>query len=174
MQVAVELNDAFEAKSGTSVGRCAILKRVDVVLDGLNCDAALLSSLLQQDGVVNTLCTRGDLLASHEEVVGVGEARIMRIEHRVERSRVYRVPIQHVEVCVVLFTHDPAESLLRLRGQVLELTLLNACLLKHFDAFAEIKLKDWVSALEILKRILLVDDSELASIPLLHLGEHEN
>lgn len=57
MEVAVELHDTLEAKPGTSVSRCSILERVDVVFDCLDWDAVGGGTFSQQFGIVNTLGT---------------------------------------------------------------------------------------------------------------------
>lgn len=158
MQVAVEFDYTFETEAGSTVSRCAILESLDVILNGRNFKTALLGSLLQEYGVVNTLSTGSDLLTSHEEVVRVGEALVSWVQHSVEGSSSDGVAVKHVEVSVVFLAHHLTESLLSLSSQVLELTLLEASFLEHLDTLTEVNFHDRVSTLEFFEGVLIVDD----------------
>ena len=47
-------------------------------------DLDLPHPLLEEDGVVDVLTTGKDLLASDEDIVGVGQLRVLRIRHGVK------------------------------------------------------------------------------------------
>jgi hypothetical protein len=64
------------------VGRRSEPEGVDVRLHGVWLDALLLHLLAEEVGVVDSLSSREDLLASHEEVVRVGEVLLQRREAR--------------------------------------------------------------------------------------------
>lgn len=164
VKVAVELHNALKTEAGTTVSGRAVLEGVDVVLDGVDGEAALDSALLEHLGVVDSLSAGSDLLASHKEVVRVGEAGVLGVQHGVEGSGRHGVAVEHVEVGVVLLTHDGAELLLGLSGEILEFGLLETSLVNELDTFSEVKLHDGLSALELLEGVLLVDDSELSSV----------
>lgn len=104
-QSAVQHHHPLQPDAAASVREGAVLERADVVADGVGVDAALLCSLLQDYWVVDTLGARCDLLPPHEEVVGAGEVRVVGAGHRVERSRLLRVSVQHVEVRVVFLAN---------------------------------------------------------------------
>jgi hypothetical protein len=82
----VEHNHSFEADSSTSVRVGSVFEAVDVVLDGLRVNSALLSSLLQDIGVMNPLGPTHNFLPSHKEVVGAGELWVVVTESRIESS----------------------------------------------------------------------------------------
>ena len=150
----------------------AVLEGVDVVLQGLHRDLEELCTLRKHVRIVNTLGSRCYLLATHEEIVGVGIVRIMRVKHCVEWSRVRWVPIEHVEVRVVLVSHQLAELLLGLARQVFKWLLLDSCLLQHLDALLEVQPDYRLFALERLKWVLLADDFQLLRVSLLKILEN--
>lgn len=80
----------------------SVLEGLEVFSDGLGVDALGDRPLLEQHGVVDSLCAGQDLLAPHEEVVGAGEVGVVLTQHGVEGTRGDRVPVEHVEVGVVL------------------------------------------------------------------------
>ena len=174
MQVAIEFNDTLETEASTTMWGCTVLEGVDVVLDCLNSETALFSSLLQEYGVVNTLSSGSDLLTSHEEIVRVSEAGVLRVQHSVKGSGTDGVSIQHVEVSVILLTHNSAKSFLSLSAQILEFRLLVASLIDKLNTFTEVELKDGVSTLEFLEGVLIIDNAKFTSISDLHLREHED
>lgn len=83
----------------------SVLEGVDVVADRGWVDSAFLGSLLEKEGVVETLSTRSDLLASHEEVVGAGEVWIVLARHGIERPGFLGVAMEHVEIGIVFLTN---------------------------------------------------------------------
>jgi hypothetical protein len=52
--------------------------------------------------------------------------------------------------------------------------LLDSCLMQKFDSLLEVKLKHWVSALELLEWILLINHTELLGMPCLDSFEHKD
>ena len=120
-------DDTLQTNSTAGVRRTSVLESIDVVLetrvlwvDGRDVFA---HSLLQELRVVNTLSTRQDFLAAHEEVEGVAVAGVGvrgavfvrgRVNgwHGVEGADVQRVLVQDVEVGAVLLEDETAEVLL--------------------------------------------------------------
>ena len=68
---------------------------------------------------MHSLRAREDLFAAHEEVVRVGQLRVLRVGHRVERSDLERELVNDGVVSVVLLLDDLAERLFG-RSAVLE------------------------------------------------------
>ncbi|KAH3666816.1 hypothetical protein OGAPHI_003265 [Ogataea philodendri] len=92
----------------------------------------ILSSVYE---VVNTLGSRQNLLATHEEVVRVRVVAVFRVWHRVERSDSQRELVQDVEVGVVLVAHQFTQQLLVLGGQVLVVVNVLSGVSQHLDTF---------------------------------------
>jgi hypothetical protein len=90
------------------MGWCSILEGINVLLDGLNWDLVMLSSLGKELWVMDSLGSTGDLFSSHEEVVGVSVVLIMRVKHGVEGSSIGGIPIEHVEISMILLPHQLA------------------------------------------------------------------
>lgn len=174
MQVAVELYNAFKAETSSRVGGCSVFKWVDVVFDCFYGNTTLSCSLSEEFWVVDTLGSWGNLFSAHEEVVGVCVSAVVGVNHSVEWSSTHRVSVKHVEVSVEFISHNFAKSLLSFRWQVLKWVLLDSCLMQKFDSFLEVKLKHWVSALEFLEWILLINHSELLGMPCLDSFEHKD
>jgi len=171
MQIAVEFNDTFETESGACMARCSVFHGVNVLAEGVNIEATFLGSLLEHHWVVNTLGTRGNFLTAHEEIVRVGEAAVLGVQHSVERSSAHGVAVKHVEVSVVLILDNAAKSLLGLSAQVLELILLVTSISEHLHTFAEVDLDNGVSTDKVLEGVLVVDNTELLGESLLHVLE---
>lgn len=57
VQIAEELDNTFEAETGTTMGGSTILERINVILNRLNCDVLGNGLLFKQFRVVNTLGT---------------------------------------------------------------------------------------------------------------------
>lgn len=163
LKTAEEFHDTLETEACTGMGGSTVLERIDVVLDGLDGDALGRGSLGEHDRVVHSLSSRGDLLSAHEEIVRVGVVLVMRVKHGVEGASIDGVAVKHVEVSIVLLPDEATESLLGLSGQVLKRVLIVASFLQHGDSFLEVHFENWVANLELLERILLVDDGELAT-----------
>lgn len=72
---------------------------------------------------MDTLCTTGDFLTSHEEIVGVGVVGVVRVEHGVEWTSIRGITVEHVKVSVVFFTDKSSKLLLVLSVQVLKWVL---------------------------------------------------
>ena len=96
--------------------RAAISEAVDVVLGtravGVDRGVVFAHLLGQQLRLVDTLSTRADLLATHEEIVRVRELGVMRGRHCVGRADVDRELVEDIEVGVVLLKDQAAEVLL--------------------------------------------------------------
>jgi len=174
MQVAVEFNDTFKTETGACMARCSVFHGVDVLAESADIEATVLGTLLEHRWVVNTLCTGGDLLTAHEEIVRVGEAAVLGVQHSVERSSANGVAVKHVEVSVVLLLDNATKSLLSLSAQVLELILLEAGISEHLHTFAEVDLDNGVCADEVVEGVLVVDDTELLGVSLLQILEQED
>uniref|UniRef100_A0A7S3CR00 Uncharacterized protein n=1 Tax=Strombidium rassoulzadegani TaxID=1082188 RepID=A0A7S3CR00_9SPIT len=165
VEVAVELDDSFEAEAGSSVGGGSVLEGVDVVLNGVDGDAEVLGSLGEHLGVVDSLGSAGDLLSPHEEVVRVGVVGVGGVQHRVEGAHGRGVAVEHVEVGVVLLPHQLAQGLLSLGGEVVEGLLVDAGVLQHLHSLLEVDLEHGGLALEVLEGVLLLDDVQLLLVP---------
>ena len=87
-QAQVQHGDSLHADSAAGVRRTPILERIHVILNLANVDAMMLDPFGQEIAVVNSLGAGQDLLATHEHVVAVGEARVVRVRHRVKWSHV--------------------------------------------------------------------------------------
>jgi hypothetical protein len=101
-QSAVQHHDPLEPEPRPPVRECAVPERVDVVRQGLHSNAALGGPLFEHLGVVDPLGAGGDLLAPHENVVGVRVAWFLGAQHRVEGAGFDRVLVQDVEIGVEL------------------------------------------------------------------------
>jgi hypothetical protein len=77
-----------------------------------------LRAALQQSRIVNTLRPRDDFLSPDKDVEGAGVVWVVDAGHGVEGSDGERVPVQHVEVGVVLLFDEAPESALQLGGEV--------------------------------------------------------
>ena len=144
VQAAEELDNTLEAKPCSSMCWGTILEGFDVVLDCLNGDAKRFSSFSQHDWVVDSLGSARDFFSAHEEVIRVCVVGVGRVNHSVERSRIDRVPIQHVKVSVVLISDQSAKSFLCLGRKILKRLLLNASFMQHSDSFLEVNPRDRV------------------------------
>ena len=102
------------------MGRGTILEGIDVLLNGVEGDLVYGGSLCKELGVVNTLSSRGDFLTTHEEVVRVCVIRIAGVNHSVEWTSIDRVPVEHVEIGLVLFADELTEDLLVLGIEILK------------------------------------------------------
>lgn len=98
----------------------------------------------------------------------------MRVDHSVEGSGVFGVAVQHVEISVVFLPHNSSESLLCFSREIFKRFLLDSSLVQQLDAFPKAYLYDWVGALKVFERILLVNDAKLARVPRLHILKHEH
>ena len=72
---------------------------------------------------MDTLCTTGDFLTSHEEIVRVGVVGVVGVEHGVEWTSIRGITVEHVKVSVVFFTDKSSKLLLVLSVQVLKWVL---------------------------------------------------
>ena len=117
----VEHADAFQADTPTRMGRAAEPEGVNVGLDGLQLcktyydrklcltrqifhfltNSMMLSPLFQELCVMNSLCSRQNLFASHEHVIGVRPLLVFWIGHRVEWPHCQGKLVQDVEIGVI-------------------------------------------------------------------------
>jgi len=93
---------------------CTIFECLNIVLDGVNWDIEMFSSLCEHHWVMDTLSSRSDLFSSHEKVIGVGVVWIMRVKHGVEWSSIGWISVQHVEISVILLSYESSKSFLSL------------------------------------------------------------
>eukprot|EP00227_Mantoniella_beaufortii_P016598 CAMPEP_0197580592 /NCGR_PEP_ID=MMETSP1326-20131121/4344_1 /TAXON_ID=1155430 /ORGANISM="Genus nov. species nov., Strain RCC2288" /LENGTH=559 /DNA_ID=CAMNT_0043144371 /DNA_START=127 /DNA_END=1808 /DNA_ORIENTATION=- len=172
-QVQVEHHHALQPHAAPAVGHRAILERVDVRGDGLNLNAALQRALGQQLHVVDALGAADDLLAADEDVEAVGVLGVVGGRHGVERPGAQRVPVQDVEVRVVLRLDQSTQDALMLRGQVaIRVHPLHSVLLQHLDALGELEAQGGAQVLEGLEGVLLVHHLQLVREPLRQSVEH--
>ena len=172
MEATEELDNALEAETCSRVHRGTVLKCINVVFDLLDRDAHGLGPLSKHCWVMNTLCSTRDFFTTHEKVVRVCVVGVSWVNHGIEGPSVDRIPVQHVEVSVVLCPHQGAKCFLRRRRQVFKWLLLNSCLMQHGNALPEADSCTWVRDLEILKRILFINRSQLACISRLDVLDH--
>ncbi|KAG7145427.1 hypothetical protein HYQ46_005835 [Verticillium longisporum] len=121
-QVEEPCNDTVETNTTSTVRRDTnAAEDIDVLLDALRLGVDTLRSQpgLQDAGDVNTLATTEDLLATHEEVVGVGDGGIGGVLESVEGARRFGELVEDEEVGVVLLANEGAEGLLLRRRHVL-------------------------------------------------------
>lgn len=144
------------------MGRSAVFEGVNIFLNSCNGDAVVGSTLSQEFWVVDSLSTTGNFLTSHEEVVRVSVVGVLRVNHGIERSSIGRISVEHIEVSVELLLHDLTESLFVGSVQILEGVLLKASLSEELDSFFEVEAD--ILALELLERILFIDNCQFFSI----------
>jgi hypothetical protein len=94
------------------MGRRTQLERVEITLHRGRVDPGHLHPLHEEVRVVDTLRAGEDLLAAHEEIVRVGQGRVDRVGHGVERSDGERELVEDEVVGVVFFPYQSAEELL--------------------------------------------------------------
>lgn len=126
-----EHDNPVQTQSTTGVGRTSLAEGVQVVLETL---LVRVNSLCDHRGlqlldVVDTLSTRHDLLATHEEVVRVGELRVFRIGLGVEGSQGHGELVEDEEVGVILLPDNLAQLFFHRCRQV----VLKSFLLRDVD-----------------------------------------
>ena len=155
------------------MGQSSVLERVDVRLDRIHLDPALLRASPQERRVVNTLGAGDDLLAADEDVVRVAVVGIRRVGHRVKRPSGGGVLGEHVKVGVVLLLDERAEDALVLGAEVPErVHAFDAVLLEHPDTFRKLESKRRPEVLQRLVRELLRDNFQFVREPLVEPVEH--
>ena len=96
--------------------RRPVAKRVDIVLQpgAVRVDGRVVSAhaLAQEVGIVDTLAAGEDLLAAHEEVVGVGCFGVVGGREGVEGADGGGEGVEDVEVCFVAVVDEFAEVFL--------------------------------------------------------------
>lgn len=97
----------------------------------------------------------------------------MGVDHSVEGTGVFGVAVKHVEICIVFLSYNFSKSFFCVSGKILKRFLLNTSLVQQFYALLKAYPNDWVSALEVLERILFVDYAKLSGVPCLHILKHE-
>lgn len=98
----------------------------------------------------------------------------MGVDHSVEGTGVFGIAVKHVKISIVFFSHNFSESFFCFSGEILKRFLLDSSLVQQFYAILEAYLNDWVSALEVLERVLVVNDAKFTRVPGLHILEHEH
>lgn len=165
------------------MGRTTLAESRQVVLESLLVGVEALGDhrLLQLLDVVNTLSTGHDLLTTHEEVIRVGEAGVLRAGLGVERTDGHRELVEHVEIGVVLVTNDLSQLLLHRGGEVvLEALLLgdiDTGLLQQSNTVHVVQAESLaiLGELEVTGLgVRLLDDGDLVGVALLELGEDED
>jgi hypothetical protein len=121
------------------MGRGSVLEGINVFLDGVDGNFMSSGSLGKELGLVNTLGSGGNLLATHEEIVGVSVVRVMRVNHSVEWTSIHGIAVEHIEISLVLFTNESPKSLLVLSAKVLKRVLDKPVIGKELDTLLEAK-----------------------------------
>lgn len=156
---------------------------IEVILEALLVRLKTLSThrLLQLLDIVDTLGAGHDLLATHEEIVRVGEALVVGIGLGVEGTDGHGELVEDVEVGVVLLADDLAKLLLHRGGEVvLEALLLgdvDAGFLQKGDSVHVVHAQGLavLGELEVAGLgVGLLDDGDLRCVALLELGEDED
>ena len=178
-----EHHDTVQSQATTGVRRAALAESIQVILKALLGRVQTLAAhrCLQLLDVMDTLGSRHDLLATHEEVIRVGEAGVLRVGLGVEWPHGHGELVQHVEVGVVLVADDLAQLLLHRRGEiVLEALLLGGVdtgLLQKRNTVHVVQAQRLavLGQLEVTSLgIRLLDGRDLSGIPLLQLAENED
>lgn len=182
-QAEEEHNNTVQAETTAGVRRAALAESIEVILEALLVRLKALGAhrLLELLDIVDTLGTRHDFLATHEEVVRVGEAVVGGVSLGVEGTDSHGEFVQHVEIGVVLLADDVAELLLHGGGKV----VLEALLLGHIDAgflqqsntvhVVHTQSLAVLGELEVASLgVGLLDGGDLGSVALLQLGENEH
>ena len=109
-----EHDNAVQTQTTTGVRRTSLTESVEVVLEALlvGVDALVDHGSLQLLDVVDTLSSRHDLFTAHEEVVRVGELRVLGVGLGVEWPQGHGELVEDEEVGVVLLADDLAQLLL--------------------------------------------------------------
>mmetsp|Transcript_57821 Transcript_57821/g.118353 ORF Transcript_57821/g.118353 Transcript_57821/m.118353 type:complete len:201 (+) Transcript_57821:199-801(+) len=102
------------------MGEGAVPERVDVRRQLGGGDALGLALLAEQRDVVHPLRPRHDLLAAHEDVIGVGVVGVVGARHRVERPYLHGEALEDPEVGAILLLHQLPQVPLLMRLKVLE------------------------------------------------------
>jgi hypothetical protein len=87
-------------------------ERINVPLHTLGGDPDRLHPLDQKVGIVNTLSTGQDLFTAHEEIVRVGQGRVLGVRHGVEWSDGEGELVEDVIIGVVFLLDQSTEPLL--------------------------------------------------------------
>ena len=161
---AEQFDHSFQANTTSTVGRCSILECINVILNSVEWYFVGCSSLSEEFGVMNSLRSRCDLFATHEEIVRIGVVGIVRVQHCVEWTSICRVSVQHVKVSVIFFFDKFSECLFGVSAEIVELSLLNSRLREHLDGVFEVELDHWFLALKRFKRVLLIDDCQFLGV----------
>ena len=77
------------------------------------------SSFLEEFWFMDSLGSTGNFLSSHEEIIGVSVVGVDRVKHSVEWPCIGGVPVQHIEVSIVLVSDNLAKSFLIFSVQIL-------------------------------------------------------
>jgi len=77
-------DDALETNTSSTVGRATPLETVEIIGHRFGVDIRFPHPLLEEDGVVNALTTGQHFLTANEDIVRIGELRVLRIGHGVE------------------------------------------------------------------------------------------
>lgn len=182
-QAKEEHDNTVQTETTTGVRRAALAESVEVVLEALLVRLETLSAhrLFQLLDIVDTLGTGHDLLTTHEEVVGVGEALVVGVGLGVEGTHGHGEFVEDIEVSVVLLADDLAELLLHGGGEVvleaLELRNIDASLLEQGDTVHVVQTKGLavLGQLEVTGLgVGLLDGGDLGGVALLELSEDED
>lgn len=163
--------------------RTSLAESVEVVLEALlvRVNTLVEHRSLQLLDVVDTLSSRHDLFTAHEEVVRVGELRVLRVGLGVEWSQGHGKLVEDEEVGVVLLPDDLTQLLLHgCRQVVLEPFLLrnvHASFLQQVDTIHVVKSQSLavLGELEVTGLgIRLLDDRDLVLVASLEFTQDED
>lgn len=163
--------------------RAALAESIEIILEALLVGLKTLGAhrLLKLLDIVNTLSTGHDLLATHEEVVRVGEALVVGVGLGVEGTDGHGELVEDIEVGIILVADNLAELLLHGGGKV----VLEALLLGNIDASllqqgntVHVVHAEGLAVLGELEvtgfGVGLLDGSNLGGVALLELGKDED
>lgn len=87
------------------MGIGSVFEAFNVVFDGLGVNSLGDGSFSKDDGVMDSLSTTENFLSSHKEVKGAGKIGIVFADSRVKRPGFDRIPVEHVEISIILLSH---------------------------------------------------------------------
>lgn len=131
----------------------------------------------QELAVVDTLRTRENLLTAHKEVVRVRVVGVFGVGHGIEGPDGKGEFVKDVEVSVVLFVNELAETTLVRRAEILKVAEVGAVVgfAEHLDALFEAETEDLtvLGELEFADGVLLADGGDFGGIAGLEVLEDE-
>ncbi len=180
-QVQVPRHNTVQTNTATAVsGNTGLPENVDIFLDTWagRVDPLDANPRLQLDGVVDTLPTGADLLASHEQIIGIRDLGVGGVLLGVEGTGRLRELVEDVEVGLVFLADEGAEGLLLWRAHVLLVAdvaeLLRAFFAEELLAFGkgQADLPAILGEEEFLRRVDGADQGNLLGAAVLDVAEN--